>query len=143
MNGYGQRQYRHTQVTTTDKGRLIVLLYEGAIRFLHQARECAEAGDVAGKCNYINRALDIIAELNQSLNMNEGGELSTNLRRLYLFWSEHLIQAKIKKDTKQIDEVIQMLSSLNDAWSTVASQPEAQDAVPKTDGQNVRAQITV
>ena len=143
MNAYGQKQYKHTQVTTVDKGRLIVLLYEGAIKFLRLAKECAETSDLPGKANNINRALDIIAELNQSLNMNEGGELAANLRKLYLFWSEHLIQGKIKKDSKNIDEVIEMLNSLNEAWNVVASQPEAQEAIPKNEGQNVRAQITV
>ena len=78
MNAYGRRQYQQTQVTTVDKGRLIVLLYEGAIKFLHQAKVCQEENDVAGKANHINRALDIISELNQSLNMNEGGDLAQN-----------------------------------------------------------------
>ena len=143
MNAYGQRQYQHTQVTTVDKGRLIVLLYEGATKFLRQAKDCSESGDIAGKSNNINRALDIIAELNQSLNMNEGGDLSANLRRLYLFWSEHLVQAKIKKDTKNVDDVIKMMSSLTEAWNHIASQPEAMEAVPKNTSKSLRGQITV
>ena len=143
MNAYGQRQYRQTQVTTVDKGRLIVLLYDGAIKFLNQAKECASGGDIAGKSNNINRALDIVAELNQSLNMTEGGDISKNLRQLYLFWSEHLIQAKIKKDTKNVDDVIRMLTSLNEAWNHVVGQPEAQEAVTQTDKTNLRGQITI
>jgi flagellar protein FliS len=143
MNVYGQRQYKRTQVTTVDKGRLIVLLYEGAIKFLRQAKECSETGDIPGKAGFINRALDIIAELNQSLNMNEGGEISVNLRKLYLFWSDHLIQGKIKKDSKNIDDVLKMMSSLCEAWDYAVSQPEAQDSIPKTESKNVRAQLTV
>ena len=143
MNAYGQRQYKHTQVTTVDKGRLIVLLYEGAINFLRQAKESVEAGDIAGKSNNINRALDIIAELNQSLNMNEGGEISINLRRLYLFWSEHLIQAKIRKDTRNLDEVLGMLDSLNEAWNYAVNQPEAQDIVPKAEPSTMRTQVRI
>ena len=143
MNAYGKRQYTQTQVTTVDKGRLIVLLYEGAIKFLRQAKDCADTGDISGKSNNINRALDIIAELNQSLNMNDGGDIASNLRRLYLFWSEHLIQAKIKKDTKNIDDVIKMLGSLNEAWNHVVTQPEAQDAAPKQENKSLRAQITI
>jgi flagellar protein FliS len=143
MNAYGKRQYTQTQVTTVDKGRLIVLLYEGAIKFLRQAKGCADTGDISGKSNNINRALDIIAELNQSLNMNDGGEIASNLRRLYLFWSEHLIQAKIKKDTKNIDDVINMLTSLNEAWNHVVAQPEAQEVAPKKENKSLRAQITI
>ncbi len=143
MNTYGQRQYKHTQVTTVDKGRLIVLLYDGAIKFLRQARDCAELGDVEGKSTNINRALDIINELNQSLNMAEGGEIAQNLRRLYLFMSDHLIQGKIKKDLGYIDNVVRMLGSLNEAWNFVASQPEAQEVVSSEDKKSTRAQITV
>jgi flagellar protein FliS len=143
MNAYGQKQYTQTKVTTVDKGRLIVLLYEGAMKFLRQARECHEAGDVPGKSNNINRALDIIGELNQSLNISEGGEIAVNLRKLYLFWSEHLIQGKIRKDATHIDDVIGMLGSLCDAWNQVVSQPEAQQAMPKTEAKSLRAQVTV
>jgi flagellar protein FliS len=143
MNAYGQRQYRQTQVTTVDKGRLIVLLYDGAIKFLNQAKECVVEGDIAGKSNNINRALDIIAELNQSLNMTEGGEISKNLRQLYLFWSEHLIQAKIKKDAKNVDDVIKMLTSLNEAWNHVVGQPEAQEVISHNENKNLRGQLTI
>ena len=143
MNAYGQRQYRQTQVTTVDKGRLIVLLYEGAVRFLRQAIECHEEGDLPGKSNFINRAMDIITELNQSLNMTEGGELAANLRQLYLFWSDHLVQGKIKKDCRNLDDVIGMMDSLCEAWDQVACQADAQDAVPKNEGKSIRAQITI
>lgn len=143
MNNYGQGQYKRTQVTTVDKGRLIVLLYEGAIKFLHQARDCAVAKDVEGKSNNINKALDIIHELNQSLNMADGGDVAQNLRRLYIFMSDHLIQGKIKKETKHLDQVIDMLSNLNEAWNQVASMPEAQNAVPKEERKSLKTQITV
>ena len=143
MNTYGQRQYQHTQITTVDRGRLIVLLYEGAIKFLRQARDCSEAGDLEGKSNNINKALDIINELNQSLNMTEGGDLAQNLRRLYLFMSDYLLKGKIKKDLHYIDDVLRMLTSLNSAWNEVVSRPEAQEAVQQNEKKNVRAQVTV
>jgi flagellar protein FliS len=143
MNAYGQKKYQQTQVTTVDKGKLIVLLYDGAIKFMNQAKECAASGDISGKSSNINRTLDIIAELNQSLNLNEGGDIASNLRRLYLFWSDHLLQAKIKKDTKNIDEVIQMMTAINEAWNHVVAQPEAQQALPKNESKSTRAQITI
>ena len=143
MNAYGQKKYQQTQVTTVDKGRLIVLLFEGAIKFLHQAKECAECGDIAGKSNYINRVLDIIAELNQSLNLAEGGDLAVNLRQLYIFWSEHLIQAKIRKETRNIEDVAKMMDSLNEAWNQVVNQREAQSVLPKNEGVSLKAQITI
>lgn len=124
MNAYGAGQYRQTQVTTVDKGRLIILLYEGAIKFLREAAIAQQSGDIPGKANFINRALDIINELSQSLNMNEGGEIAANLQRIYQFWVDHLIKAKISRDAAGLDDVIAMMSSLVEAWQVVCQNPE-------------------
>lgn len=143
MKAYGQRQYTQTQVTTVDKGRLIILLYEGAIKYLRQAKECAGEGNIPGKSSHINRALDIIAELNQSLNMTDGGDISANLRKLYLFWTDHLIQGKIQKDSKNVDDVLRMLSSLLEAWNYVVSQPEPQLMAPVPEAAGLKAPLTI
>ncbi len=128
MQNYGRNDYRKTEVTTADRGRLVVLLYEGAIDFLKNARQRIHEGNIEGKCNSINRAQDIIQELEFSLNMKEGGEIAKNLRSLYQFMHIHLIRAKISRDgTQNIDEVISMLSSLNEAWAEVIKRPEVQD----------------
>ncbi len=124
--GYGQQQYKKTQVATVDRGRLIVLLYEGAISFLTKAKAAYEQRDIPSAANYINRAHDIIDELNASLDMERGGEIAANLRKLYLFMGELLIKAKIKADTQPIDDVIRMLSTLNEAWRQAVATPEAQ-----------------
>jgi flagellar protein FliS len=125
MNAYGSGQYRQTQVTTVDKGRLIVLLYEGAIKFLREAVKANEAGDIPAKANFINRTLDIISELSQSLNMQDGGEIAYNLKRIYQFWTEHLLKAKIAKDNTAMMDVIEMMCNLIEAWQVVCSDAEA------------------
>jgi flagellar biosynthetic protein FliS len=66
---------------TVDRGRLIVLLYEGAISFLTKAKASIADNDVPGCCNLINRAQDIIDELNASLNMDQGGDIAANLEK--------------------------------------------------------------
>jgi len=131
MTGYGQQQYKKTQVATVDRGRLIVLLYEGAIGFLNKARAAQEDGDLATACNFINRAQDIIDELNASLNMHEGGDIAANLRRLYLFMGDQLVQAKIKKQPGALGEVMTMLNTLNEAWREAVNTPEAQEVLAK------------
>ena len=131
MQGYGQMQYTRTQVTTVDKGRLIVLLYEGAIKFIRQAQEFAASGDIPSKSNAINRALDVVAELNYSLNMSAGSEIAANLRKLYQFVSDRLLEGKIQTDTRNLDEALQILSSLNETWKEVVRRPEAQAALPE------------
>jgi flagellar protein FliS len=127
MLTYGQNQYRRTQINTVDRGRLIILLYEGAIGFLNKAQHSIQQDDIAGASVLINRAQDIIDELNAALNMELGGDIAQNLRRLYIFMNDQLVQAKIKSDLTLLKEVIRMLGSLNDAWREAVAKPEAQE----------------
>ncbi|MBW2621523.1 MAG: flagellar export chaperone FliS [Deltaproteobacteria bacterium] len=143
MSSYGPKEYKRTQVTTVDKGRLIVLLYDGAIKFIHQAKECAELGDIESKCNNINKAMDIISELNHSLNMSDGGEIALNLRRLYQFLNDRLLEGKIKKETHYLVEVEKILSTLNEAWNEVVSTPEAKESIPRHDTKSLKASVKV
>jgi len=135
MQHYGQNQYRKAQVATVDRGRLIVLLYEGAISFLTKAQACLQEGDIPGASNFINRAQDIIDELNASLNMEQGGDIASNLRRLYLFMGDQLVKAKIKADTEPIKDVVRMLTTLNEAWREAVTKPEAQEVLSRQPSQ--------
>jgi flagellar protein FliS len=129
MLNYAQNQYRKTQVATVDRGRLIVLLYEGAISFLIKAKTCLAEDDIPACASLINRAQDIIDELNASLNMELGGEIAANLRRLYLYMGDRLVRAKIRREDAPIDEVIRILTSLNEAWREALAKPEAQEVL--------------
>jgi flagellar protein FliS len=137
MNAYGSEIYRNTQVSTVDKGRLIIILYEGGIKFIREAIKAQEEGDIPTKASCINRALDIINELNQSLNMQEGGEIAVNLRRIYKFWNEHLLRAKVSRDGHGLGDVEAMMVSLAQAWEIVCNDPEAAKAAPKETVGNV------
>jgi flagellar protein FliS len=139
MNAYGSEIYRQTQVTTVDKGRLIIILYEGAIKFIREAIKAQQNSDIPSKATNINRALDIINELNQSLNMQEGGEIAVNLRRIYKFWSEHLLRAKVSRDGNGLSDVEAMMVSLAQAWEVVCNDPEASKVAPKETVQSVAA----
>jgi flagellar protein FliS len=145
MQQYGQNQYRKTQVATVDRGRLIVLLYEGAISFLTKAEASLAESDIPGAANLINRAQDIIDELNASLNMDQGGDIAANLRRLYLFMGDQLVRAKIKADSEPLRDVTRMLTTLNEAWREAVSKPEAREVLeqqPQKKAQ-VRSSLTV
>ncbi len=131
MQQYGQNQYRKAQVATVDRGRLIVLLYEGAISFLTKADACLSEGDIPGAANLINRAQDIIDELNASLNMDQGGDIAANLRRLYLFMGDQLVRAKIKADCEPLRDVTRMLTTLNEAWRQAVTKPEAREVLER------------
>ncbi|KMY68989.1 hypothetical protein AAU61_05410 [Desulfocarbo indianensis] len=145
MQQYGQNQYRKAQVATVDRGRLIVLLYEGAISFLTKAEASLSDGDIPGAANLINRAQDIIDELNASLNMDQGGDIAANLRRLYLFMGDQLVRAKIKADNEPLRDVTRMLTTLNEAWREAVAKPEAREVLDRQAGQKAqtRSGLTV
>ncbi|MEN6428841.1 MAG: flagellar export chaperone FliS [Phycisphaerales bacterium] len=111
--------YQQAAVTTQSKGRLIVMLYDGAIKFLKLAVTELEAANYAAKGRYIARAQDIINELNAVLDMDAGGEIAQNLRGLYLFMNRRLSQANAKRDPQMIREVIALMEELNQGWRTI------------------------
>jgi len=115
-----QQQYVTTQVGTADRLQLVIMLYDGAISFIGQAREKMVAKDAAAKGALIGKALDIIAELNASLNFQAGPELATSLFHLYNFMTGHLAKANLNWDLQALDEVLQMIQKLREAWMEVA-----------------------
>ncbi len=119
-----------THVTTTTPGHLVVMLYDGAITFLEQAKEEIAAKNFAKKGILISQALDIIAELDASLNNDKGGELAQNLHRLYVYCNTRLLRANLKMDTAIIDEVIGILSSFRSAFAEI-SRTQPHPAPPK------------
>lgn len=118
MNGI--RAYQDTAIATQSKGRLIVMLYDGALKFLKLAIKEAEANNYEAKGNYITKAIDIINELNAVLDMDAGGEIAGNLRKLYFFMNDRLSQAHVKNDPHMIIEVITLLEELNQVWKAIA-----------------------
>jgi len=119
MNGVSS--YQETSVTTESKGRLIVMLYDGAIKFMRLAIQELEAKNYEAKGRYIAKAQDIINELNTVLDMETGGDVAMNLRKLYLFMNSHLSKANISRDPQMIREVIGLMEELNSGWRAITS----------------------
>ncbi|MBN1554272.1 MAG: flagellar export chaperone FliS [Phycisphaerae bacterium] len=117
----GIATYKENAVTTQSGGKIIILLYEGAIRFLHQAITALENRDYIEKGRLINRAINIITELDVVLNMDAGGEVAQNLRRLYRFMITHLVEANSKKDPGKIQHVIRLLENLLEGWKQITA----------------------
>jgi len=115
----GIAAYQDNAVTTQSGGRIIVLLYDGAIKFLRQMISAIERKDYAAKALYFNRAMDILDELNFSLDMEQGGEVAANLRKLYVFMRTHVTMASNKMDVEAIREVISLLEELNEGWKAI------------------------
>jgi flagellar protein FliS len=117
----GIAAYQDIAVSTQSKGRLIVLLYDGAIKFMNLAIKELEAKNYEAKGQYINKAQDIINELNAVLDMDTGGEIASNLHKLYCFMNNHLSEANSKRDPKMIREVIELMEELNHSWKAISS----------------------
>ena len=115
----GIETYQEAAVTTQSKGKLVVMLYEGAIKFLKLAIKDIEAGNTEEKGKYISKAIDILFELNAVLDMEAGGDVATNLRNLYLFMGRHLTEANAKQDIGKIEDIIKLLEELNQGWKAI------------------------
>ncbi len=115
----GIATYQDNAVSTQSQGRLIVMLYDGAIKFMKLAIIEMEKENYEAKGRYINKALNIINELNVVLDMDAGGEIASNLRKLYIFMSNHLSQANIKCDPQMVREVIKLMEELNLGWKAI------------------------
>ncbi|MBN2314926.1 MAG: flagellar export chaperone FliS [Sedimentisphaerales bacterium] len=120
---YGTKAYQDCEVLTQNKSRLIILLYDGAMKFMKLAIKELEAKNYEAKGRYINKALDMINELNAIFDMSAGDEMTLNLRNLYCFMTKHLSEANIKRDPHRIRDVIQLMGELKENWKLICSSP--------------------
>jgi flagellar protein FliS len=115
------QSYRTVATQTASPGQLVLMLYEGAIRFLEKGLAGFNSSDPLEFNQTINnniiRAQAIIAEMNSNLNMEKGGEISTNFRRLYDYLHTRLHEANMKKQKEPVIEVISRLVVLRDSWA--------------------------
>ena len=114
----GYSAYKRVDVETASQGKLIVMLFNGAIQRAEEAKRQLEKGRVQNVHNNLIRAQDIIAELRGALNMN-AGDIAKNLDRIYEYSQHLLIMANIRKDTGPIDECIRMMSEMRDTWKAL------------------------
>lgn len=112
--------YQQNQVKTADPHRLVVMLYEEAIRYLKEAVEAFEGGDPERKCERLIFGMEVISELLSSLDTEAGGEIANNLKGLYTYMLQRLVLAEAEGDVGKVQEVISMLQELLEAWSEVS-----------------------
>ncbi|MFP4192408.1 MAG: flagellar export chaperone FliS, partial [Candidatus Hydrogenedentota bacterium] len=124
--------YQKVAVETASQGKLIVMLFNGAVQRTKQAeRFLAEGGKPADIHNNLIRAQEIIAELRSALDLSQG-EVAHNLNRIYKYIHDQLIQANLKKDPEIMAECIEHLETLRDTWQEVyeLQQQECSFAAP-------------
>ena len=115
-----QQAYRDSAILTAPPERLVVMLYDGANRFLLQGAAAMRSGDLTATNDRLRRAEAIITELRQTLDMS-AGEVAANLESIYSFCQRLLLDARLKRDAEKIDQVAKLLRELRDAWDEAAS----------------------
>lgn len=129
-NPYGfARTYQAQSVLTASPGQLVLMLYDGALRFLGQAIVALKSPeDTAGRIESANKNLQrtqaILSELKGSLNFEVGGDHARNLDRLYDYHLRRLFEANIKKDPKPAEEVEGLIRQLRDGWAEMLRKDE-------------------
>lgn len=125
INNNPYEKYKNMQIQTATPGQLILMLYDGAIKFCKLAKKGIEDKNLMDANKYLIKIQDIVTELMISLDMKSGGEIAKNLYTLYDYMMSRLLEANMKKDPLIIDEVQKMIEELRDAWG---------EAVKKTGG---------
>lgn len=115
MNAYIS-QYQSTQIDTASREQILIMLYDGAIRFTRQAIHAIGNGDNSGKIESIQKAMAIVAEFRNTLDHKIGGDIAADLDALYAFMIQSLVQGNLKNDTKALGVVDGLLSDLRETW---------------------------
>ena len=119
------QSYRKVAVQTASPGQLVLMLYDGAIGFMEKALTGFNAQDPAEFnqtiSNNIIRAQAIFREMNARLDMERGGEISANFRRLYIYFNHRLQHANFKKEKEPIEEVLVHVRGIRDSWAEMLS----------------------
>lgn len=114
--------YKETKVRTAGQGKLIVMLYDEAIKQIdialqHMEKKSKKFDSVH---NSIVKAQDVVTELTVSLDFERGGEIAKNLFNLYMFFNRQLMEGNVQKDPVLIKDVRRLLSQLREAWVQIA-----------------------
>lgn len=110
------QKYKQTSIHSASREKLLLMMYEGAIKFTKRAIIACEQKNIAERCTNIGRAYDIILELNNTLDHKVGGDISKNLEQLYMFMTEQFTKANISGDPEPLKAALKILDTLYDAW---------------------------
>jgi flagellar secretion chaperone FliS len=131
------KSYTQIATKTAPRGVLVLMLFDRALRALDTALTGFDYTDPRERNetihNNLRRAVDIIRFLNQSLNLEQGGELAATLRRLYRYFEDLLVKSNMQKQRDGVDEVITHLKPLRDSWAEMLSKYSDESADQKAE----------
>lgn len=125
---HGAHAYQTVGAQSSSPLELVVMLYDGALRFLKQAKEAHSRGDVRGRSTNISRALAIVSELQSTLDVEKGLDIALELDRLYHYITGRLLDVTTKQDAAALDEILGLVGTLRDAWAGASGAAAAAQA---------------
>ena len=121
----GVDSYRKAAVESSTPVQLVVMLYDGALRFCADARGAILRRDITAKGTALSKVIAIVGELQSTLDLERGGEVAASLHQLYSYLTDRLMTASYSQAVEPLDEAVRVLSNLREGWAGVASQAAA------------------
>jgi len=139
MSNYGnyQNAYKKASVNTLDQTKLIIMLYDGAIKNAIFAVEHFKSGQIEKVHECLIKTKNIVTELMATLNMDRGGDIANNLQSLYSYMFSQLIEANMNKKTEPVVVVIDLLKELRAAWTQINSKKKNDAKIQNTPGKGM------
>lgn len=145
MYSKGANQYRQvgatSEVAGADPHRLIQMLMEGALTRMSQAKGMIDEKNYEGKAKLLGRVMEIIATLQSSLDHDKGGDISSNLERLYDYMNRRLLEASRENDTGMIDEVMSLLLEIKSGWDGIRAEYLASTGKKPNEQKNANTEV--
>ena len=116
----GAHAYQTVGAQSSSPLELVVMLYDGAIRFVKQAKDAHDRGDVRSRSTNISRVLAIVSELQSTLDVEKGLDIAHELDRLYHYITGRLLDVTTKRDAAALDEILGLLGTLRDGWAAAS-----------------------
>ena len=122
-----QNAYKKASVNTLDQNKLIIMLYDGAIKNANFAVEYMKSGEIEKVHDSLIKTKNIVTELLATLNMENGGEIAKNLKSLYSYMFSLLIEANMEKKSEPVLNVIDLLKELRGAWVQISEKKKPEE----------------
>ena len=130
-----QNAYKKASVNTLDQNKLIIMLYDGAIKNANFAVQYMESGEIEKVHDSLIKTKNIVTELLATLNMEQGGEIAKNLKSLYSYMFSQLIEANMEKKSEPVLTVIDLLKELRGAWVQIKEKKKPEEKIGNASGQ--------
>ena len=113
------QRYSHAQVTSITPKQLLLLMFDGGLRFLRQARTALAADDLRVFCESLSRAAAIVSELQATLDKRQGGDIAIQLDRLYDFMMVRLSEANATRSVRPLEDALRVLDTIADGYRAI------------------------